>query len=63
MPFWLLLVPSAADFPDPIPHRWHLDAERLQRFSRGTNVLPDEAEQNVLSADVPVFESPGFFLR
>jgi len=63
MPFWLLLVATAADFPDPIPHRRQLDAERFQRFSRGTKVLPDEAEQKVLSTDVSVFESPGFFLR
>ena len=38
------------------------DAQRLERLGRDTLALVDEAQEDVLGADVVVVEEPGFFL-
>ena len=57
------LLALADDLLDLLPNRVQADAERLQRLGRDTFALMDEAEQDVLGADVVVIEHPGFFLR
>ena len=39
------------------------DAQRLEGLGCNAFTLVDEAEQDVLGADVAVVEQPGFFLR
>ena len=62
MPRRRLLAP-ADDLLDLLPHRVQADPERLQRPGRVAVALADEAEQDVLGADVAVIEHPGFFFR
>ena len=57
------LLALADDLLDLLPHRVQADPQRLQRLGRDTFALVDEAEQDVLGADVVVVEHPGFFLR
>src|SRR5205085_12417548 len=57
------LLALADDLLDLLPHGVQADAQRLQRLGRYTFTLVDEAEQDVLGADVVVIEHPGFFLR
>src|SRR5690348_14187741 len=57
------LLALADDLLDLLPHRVQAGAQRLQRLGRYTFALMDEAEQDVLGADVVVIEHPGFFLR
>src|SRR5690349_18158126 len=52
----------ADDLLDLLAHGSQADPERLQRHGRDTFTLADQAEQDVLGADVVVFEPPGFFL-
>jgi len=62
VPGWRLLAP-ADDLLDLLPHGVQADAQRLERLGCYTVALADEAEQDVLGADVVVIEHPGFFLR
>ncbi len=57
------LLAPADDLLDLLPDRVQADAERLQRLGRDALALVDQAEQDVLGADVVVIEHPGFFLR
>ena len=57
------LLALADDLLDLLPHSVQADAQRLQCLGRYTFTLMDEAEQDVLGADVVVIEHPGFFLR
>src|SRR5580704_13381736 len=57
------LLARADDLLDPLPDRVQADPQRLQRLGRDTFALTQEAEQDVLGADVVVVEQPGFFLR
>src|ERR1051326_5885663 len=57
------LLALADDLLDLLPDRVQADPQRLQRLGRYTFTLMDEAEQDVLGADVVVIEHPGFFLR
>src|SRR2546429_2942619 len=57
------LLALADDLLDLLPPGVQADAQRLQRLGRYTFALVDEAEQDVLGADVVVIEHPGFFLR
>jgi heptaprenyl diphosphate synthase len=52
----------ADDFHNLATHRLKADAERLKRLRRDTFALVNEAEQDVLGADVVVIEEPSFFL-
>ena len=51
------------DLFDLATHGLEADAERFERFRGDALTLVDEAEQDVLGADVAVIEQPGFFLR
>jgi hypothetical protein len=53
----------ADDLLDLLPYRVQADPQRLQGLGRYTFTLMDEAEQDVLGADVVVVQHPGFFLR
>ena len=57
------LLAPADDLLDLVPHGVQADAQRLERLGRYAVALADEAEQDVLGADVVVIEHPGFFLR
>ena len=57
------LLALADDLLDLLPHRVQADPQRLQRPGRDAVALADQAEQDVLGADVVVIEHPGFFLR
>jgi 3',5'-nucleoside bisphosphate phosphatase len=50
------------DLLDLLPHGVQADPQRLERLGRDTSALVDEAEQDVLGADVVVVEHPGFVL-
>ena len=63
MPGRRLLLAAADDLLDLLPDRVQADPQRLQRLSRYTFTLVDEAEQDVLGADVVVIEHPGLVLR
>ncbi len=52
----------ADDLLDLLAHGLEADAQRLERLGRDTLTLVDEAEQDVLGADVVVVEEPGFLL-
>src|SRR5581483_9363476 len=52
----------ADDLLHLLPHGIQADFERLLRLGRDTLALADEAEQDVLGADVVVLKPPGFFL-
>jgi hypothetical protein len=56
------LLALADDLLDLLPHGVKADPQRLQRLGRYPFALVDEAEQDVLGADVVVIEHPGFFL-
>jgi hypothetical protein len=53
----------ADDLLDLLPHRLQADPQRLQGPGRDAFTLVDQAQQDVLGADVVVVEHPGFFLR
>jgi hypothetical protein len=57
------LLALADDLLDLLADRLQADAKRLERLGRHTLALMDEAEQDVLGANVVVVEHPGFFLR
>src|SRR5438270_13983620 len=57
------LLHLADDLLDLLTHGVQADPQRLKRLRRYTLALMDEAEQDVLGADVVVIEHPGFFLR
>jgi len=57
------LLALADDLLDLLPHGVQADTQRLQRLGRYTLALMDEAEQEVLGADVVVVQHPGLFLR
>src|SRR5437868_5085250 len=57
------LLPAADDLLHPLPRRVEADAERLQDPRRDPVAFADEAQHDVLGADVVVIEQPGFFLR
>ena len=57
------LLALADDLLDLLPDRVQADPQRLQRLGPYTLTLTDEAEQEVLGADVVVIEPLGFFLR
>ena len=56
------MLALADDLLDLLAHGLLADAERLQRLGRDAFALVDEAEQDVLGADVVVVEHPGLFL-
>ena len=53
----------ADDLLDLRAHGLERDAERLERLGRDALTLVDQAEQDVLGADVVVVEQARFFLR
>ena len=56
------LLPLADDLLDLLAHRLQADAQRLQRLGGNAFALVDEAEQDMLGADVVVVQHPGLFL-
>ena len=56
------LLALADDLLDLAAHAFEGDAQRLQRLGRYALALVDQAEQDVLGADVVVVEHPGLFL-
>ena len=56
------LLALADDLLNLLAHRLQADPQRLQCLGRDTFTLVDEAEQDMLGADVVVVEHPGFFL-
>ena len=56
------LLALADDLLDLLPHRLQADPQRLQGLGRDALALVDQAQQDVLGADVVVVEHPGFFL-
>ncbi|CAB4934339.1 unannotated protein [freshwater metagenome] len=56
------LLALADDFLYLAADSFEGDAQRLERLCCNTFTLVDEAQQNVLRADVVVVEHPGFFL-
>ena len=56
------LLALADDLLDLLADRLERDAERLERLGGDAFALVDQAEQDVLGADVVVVEHPGFFL-
>jgi len=57
------LLALADDLLDLAADSLERDPERLEGLGGDAFALVDEAEQNVLGADVVVVEHPGFFLR
>jgi len=57
------LLPLADDLLHLLAHRLQADPQRLKRLGRFALALMDEAEQDVLGADVVMVECPGLFLR
>ncbi len=57
------LLALADDLLDLLADRLQADAQRLKRLGRHALALVDEAQENVLGANVVVIEHPGFFLR
>ena len=53
----------ADDLFDLVPHRLQRNAERFECLGRDALTLVDEAEEDVLGADVVVVEQARFFLR
>ena len=56
------LLALAGDPPDVLADRLQADPQRLQRPGGDAVALADQAEQDVLGADVVVAEHPGLFL-
>src|SRR6266849_5367551 len=56
------LLPLADDLLHLLAHRLEPDPQRLKRLGRFALALMDEAEQDVLGADVVMVERPGLFL-
>ena len=56
------LLALADDLLDLLAYGLQRDAERLQRLRRDALTLVDQAEEDVLRADVVVVEHPGLFL-
>jgi hypothetical protein len=54
---------AADDLLDQVAHGVQGDAKPGQRPDGEAVAIPDEAEQEVLGADVVVVEAPGFVLR
>jgi hypothetical protein len=57
------LLALADDLLDLLPHCLQADAKRLQDFRGHALTLMDQAQQDVLGADVVVVQHPGLFLR
>jgi hypothetical protein len=57
------LLALADDLLDLLAHRVQRDVQALQRLRRDALTLVDQAEQDVLGADVVVVEHPRLFLR
>jgi hypothetical protein len=57
------LVALADDLLDLLSYGVKADPERLQYLRGDAFTLADEAEQDVLGADVVVIKHPGFFFR
>ncbi len=57
------LLPLADDLLDLLPDALQGDPEGLEGLGGHSLALVDEAEEDVLGADVVVVEHPGFFLR
>ena len=57
------LLPAADNLLDPMPDRLEADPQGRQRPGGDTFALPQEAEQDVLGADVVVIQVPGLGLR
>ena len=57
------LATVADDLLDLGAHRFERDPERLERLGGDAFALVDQAEQDVLGADVVVVEQARFFLR
>ncbi len=57
------VLAAADDLLDGLPDRNQADPHRLERPGRDALALMDQAEQDVLGADVVVVQQPGFFLR
>ncbi len=62
MPSGNYLLTLADNLDDPCPRIFKVDPERLQDTSGKTLLLPQQAEQNVLGADVVVPERPRLLL-
>src|SRR5690625_7251786 len=58
---WCLL-PTTNDLLDLLTYRVERDAKGFQRLGSYPIALVNEAQQNVLGANVVVIEQPGFFL-
>ena len=56
------LLALADDLLHLLPHRFQADPQRLQSLRRHALALVDQAQQDVLGADVVVIEHPGLFL-
>lgn len=56
------LLPLADDLLDLLAHGFEADAQALQSLGRNPLALVDEAQEDVLGADVVVVEHPGLFL-
>jgi hypothetical protein len=56
------LLTLTNDFFDLLTHAFERDAERFERLGGDAFAFVNQAEQDVLSADVVVIKHPGFFL-
>src|SRR5699024_2278701 len=56
------LLTLADDLLDLLAHALQRDSQRLQRLGGDTLTLVDQAQENVLGADVVVVEHPGLLL-
>ena len=56
------LLALAGDLPDVLADRLQADPQRLKGLGGDALALADQAEQDVLGADVVVVEHPGLFL-
>ncbi len=57
------LLALADDLLDLLADRLQADAQRLKRLGGHALAFVDEAQEDVLGANVVVIEHPGFFLR
>jgi len=57
------VIPPADNLLNLLPHRPQADPQRLKRPDGNPLTLLDQAQQDVLRADVAVVEHPGLFLR
>ncbi len=56
-------LPRTDDLLDLLAHAFERDVHRLERLRRDALAFVDQAEQQVLGADVIVVEHPRLFLR